>query len=490
MRTSALSVVTMLVSNLLVGCAPVEAPLPTPPILLISLDTFRADRVGVLGNPDGLTPNLDAFAAESTLFEHAYSQACNTKLSHGSMFTSRYPSEQINRAGSNSFGTENPLFPKILNTYGYQTGGFVGGADLAPEFGLSVAFETYQSPKLFGSLYHTVPLALQWLDSRDKTRPYFAFIHGYDTHSNYLRPQPYGFARTLPAVGSLGHDALVNDSNRLLDGRYLSAFPNWLQIYASVVRPRSVTGKAEVNGLFGEQAGAEATEADLAYVRSAYDGAVTYGDTMFGLLMAALAQRGVLDEAMIVVMSDHGEQLGEHGFFWHDFGLEDEESHVPLIIRMPGGKGGGRRVSEVVQLVDLMPTLLEVAGAVAPVGVQGMSLMPAVRGEAFSGHPAAFTESSPLSRMFSARGATGRLTFSGLHPTMTNTADVFEAARIDGPAFTATEGLSGADRETLRSQMQAWLAALRPVARQQAPEIPEALRQSMREHGYFDAGQP
>jgi membrane-anchored protein YejM (alkaline phosphatase superfamily) len=489
MWTSGLSVATSLVFNLLVGCAPVQTPLANPPIILISLDTFRADRMGVLGNPDGLTPNLDAFAAESTLFEHAYSQACNTKLSHGSMFTSRYPSEQINREGTNSFGAENPLYPQILNTYGYQTGAFVGGADLAPEYGLSVAFETYQSPKLFGSLYHTVPLALQWLDNRDKARPYFAFIHGYDTHSNYLRPQPYGFSRMLPAVGSLGHDALVNDSNRIVDGRYLSAFPNWLLAYATVVRPRSATGRIEVQALLGDQTGADVTEADIAYVRAAYDGAVTYGDTMFGLLMAALAQRGVLDEAMIVVMSDHGEELGEHGIFWHDFGLEDEENHVPLMIRMPGGKWGGHRVSEVVELVDLMPTLLEAAGAVAPVGMQGISLMPAVRGEPFAGHPAAFTESSPLSRMFSARGATGRLTFSGLHSSMAYTADVLEAARIDGPAFTATEGLSAAEREGLRTQMQAWLASLRPVVRQQAPEIPEALKQSMREHGYFDAGQ-
>ena len=490
MLNSGLSAATALVFNLLIGCAPVQPQLANPPIILISLDTFRADRLGVLGNPDGLTPNLDAFAAESTLFEHAYSQACNTKLSHGSMFTSRYPSEQSNREGINSFGAENPLYPKILNTYGYQTGAFVGGAELAPEYGLSVAFETYQSPKLFGSLYHTVPLALQWLDSRDKTRPYFAFIHGYDTHSNYLRPQPYGFSRMLPALGTVGHDALVNDSNRIVDGRYLSLFPNWLQAYAAVVRPRSATGKAEVQALLGEPAGVDVTAADIAYVRAAYDGAVTYGDTMFGLLMAALAQRGVLDEAMIVLMSDHGEELGEHGIFWHDFGLEDEESRVPLMIRMPGGKNGGRRVSEVVQLVDVMPTILEVAGTVPPVGMQGMSLMPAVRGEAFAGHPAAFTESSPLSRMFSARGASGRLTFSGLHGTMAYTTDVLEAARIDGPAFTATEGLGAAEREVLRSQMQAWLASLRPVARQQAQEIPEALRQSMKERGYFDAGQP
>lgn len=461
-------------------------PTSTPPLILISLDTFRADRMGVFGNADGLTPNLDAFAAESTVFTRAYSQACNTRLSHSSVFTSRYPSEQQSKGTGSTFGSDNPLFPKILGYYGYQTGAFVGGADLSPELGLDVAFDTYASPKSFGSLYHTVPLALQWLDQRQTSRPYFAFIHGYDTHTTYLKPQPYGFSRTRPAVGTLGHDAAITESNRIVDGRYLPFFPNWLLLYAEVLRPNTEQDRAAAAAVWDMGDGPRVSDADMAYVRGVYDGAVTYADTMFGLLMASLQQRGILDEAVIIVMSDHGEELGEHGIFWHDFGLEDEEDHVPLMIRMPGGAGGGKRVDGVVELVDLMPTFLELAGAKAPEGMQGRSLMPAVRGEAFEGRKAAFTESSKLIRRFSARGSNGRLTYSGLHPTMASLPDVVAAARLDGPGFAATEGADAAAAAALRDEMVAWLKRLNPVDPSDGRELSPELKASMRAHGYFD----
>lgn len=464
------------------------APAGPPSLILVSIDTLRADRLGAYGNKDGLTPNLDAFAGEATLFEHAYSQATQTAPSHGSMFTSRYPAEQTSTGRQTSFGPDNPLLAQVLGVYGYQTGGFVGGADLAPEMGMSAGFDVYTSAHNFGSLYHTAPYALQWIDARDKARPFFAFIHGYDTHSRYLKPPPYGYAHADASQTGVGQDAVRTATERIIDGRMYSDFSALMSSFESILRPRSPSGRKQmlVMALPSREPPPELNEADIALVRGVYDGAVTYADTMFGLLMASLQERGLLDEVVIVVMSDHGEQLGEEGLFGHCCGVADEEDHVPLMVRLPGGEGGGRRISGLVELIDVMPTLVQLAGARPPAGIQGASLVPALNGEPWPGRAAAFTESNETVRMVSARGPKGRLTYTGLAATQALLPDVIEASRLEGPGFTATEGADPAASAELRDGLVGWLRALKPIAQAEAPELSPDLKQSLREHGYWE----
>ena len=164
-----------------------------PSVVVVSLDTLRADRLGCYGDERGLTPNLDRFAAEALLFENAFSQSNNTVQSHASLFTSRYPSELCRLGPAYRLGAGSPpTLAEVLSAYGYQAGAFVAGGHLDPSFGLDAGFQEYAAPAQWGSLYHTWPLALKWLDRVDPARPTFLFLHGYDTHARYVKPTPFG----------------------------------------------------------------------------------------------------------------------------------------------------------------------------------------------------------------------------------------------------------------------------------------------------------
>jgi arylsulfatase A-like enzyme len=451
------------------------------------LDTFRADRVGALGNPNGLTPNIDAFAAESIVFERAWSQAVQTAPSHTSLFTSRYPTEQVGGDEHPFVPPEMPLLPQLLSLYGYQTGAFVGGGDLSRHRGLSPGFEVYESSVNFGSLWHTGPMALGWLQTVDRERPWFLFVHGYDTHSRYIKPTPYGYTYADARATGVGQYAVRTASERIVDGTFYPDFNALMASFRSELHPRSPEARARFAAI--NQVGLEhlaLKEEDAELIRDVYDGAVSYADTMFGLFMASLQDQGVLDEAVIVLLSDHGEQLGEHGLFGHCCEANDEETHVPLIVRLPRGEGGGRRVTGIVELVDVMPTLLEIAGATPPARMQGRSFGAALRGEPFEGRKVAFTQGSEMMRIATARSAAGRLTWSGLSASSPYAADLVAAARVTGPSFVGSETLDVAAREEIRGEMVTWMRGLAPPPGGQHGELPDALKKSLREHGYWN----
>jgi hypothetical protein len=232
----------------------------------------------------------------------------------------------------------------------------------------------------------------------------------------------------------------------------------------------------------------EVNDDDVELIRRVYDGAASYADAMFGLFMADLARAGVLDRAWIVVVGDHGEQLGERGLFGHCCDAGDEETHVPLLVRPPGGTGGARHVGAFVELIDVMPTVLAVAGAAAPAGIHGRSLLPMVEGAEGEPRSWTFSQGSEIMRMVTMRGARGRLSYSGLSASEPLLPDLVEAARIDGPGFSADPSLSTDDRAAMRSAMVAWLRSttIAGAGAGKGEELPESLRKSLREHGYFN----
>ncbi|MES2640024.1 MAG: sulfatase [Myxococcota bacterium] len=460
-----------------------------PPIVLLSMDTFRVDRIGAYGNPNGLTPNLDAFAAEAVVFENVYSQAVQTAPSHTSLFTSRYPSEQIGTNRQPYVPKEMPLLAELLSLYDYQTGAFVGGADLSPWRGLNKGFDTYEASVDFGSFFHTGPMALAWLDKVEQDRPYFLFVHGYDTHSRYLKPPPYGYAHSDARIENEGQNAARSATERLVDGVMYPDFNGLMQSYETELRPRSDAAKANLaKGDGSDDQAVRVTEADVDLIRDVYDGAVSYADTMVGTFLAGLEERGVLDEAVVVILADHGEQLGEHGLFGHCCEARDEEARVPLMVRLPGGEGGGRRVSGLVELVDVMPSLVQLADATPPARIHGRSFAAALRGAPFEGRRFAFTEGSEMMRLVTMRGPEGRLTYTGLSPSAPLLGDLVEAARLDGPAFVVDGDVSDASRAEMRTGMVTWLRSLTPTPTGigSTGEMPEALKKSLREHGYWN----
>jgi hypothetical protein len=219
------------------------------------------------------------------------------------------------------------------------------------------------------------------------------------------------------------------------------------------------------------------TQEDLAQVEGAYNGAVAYADAWFGLMMADLQQRGMLENTVVVVVSDHGEELGESGVYNHRYSLSDSVLQVPLMIRMPGGEGEGRRVRETVALMDVMPTLLKLAGAVVPTEARGSDLLgPRTESLAFS--------EGPL-REISARGAAGRLTFSGVGADSPYLPELLRVADLGGPAFWWSESLPKANVSSMRDALLAWRAGI-SLPRAATSTLSDEQRQRLQEKGYWD----
>ena len=303
-----------------------------PSVILITLDTTRADRMGFLGSKRGLTPNLDALARQSLIFTRAYAQVPLTTPSHATILTGTYPQfSQVVDLGS-ALGKDLPYLPDILQQHGYHTAAFVGSQVLDPRSvgapGFDRGFDSYDagfhSRAPGEDRYHSVERratvvvehAVAWLQ-KQRGAPFFLWVHFYDPHDPYDPPPPF---------------------------------------------------KAK-------------------YASAPYDGEIAYTDSAVGKLIAALRADGIYDRAIIAVAADHGEALGEHGEESHGLFLYDETIHVPLLIKLPGS--AGRRITGRVGLVDVAPTLLAELGVEIPKAMQGTSLVESIQsaGEV-TDHPA------------------------------------------------------------------------------------------------------
>lgn len=426
-------------------------------IVVVSLDTLRADRLGAYGSDRGLTPNLDRFASEAVIFDLAFAQANETLFSHASLFTSRYPSELDRLDAAFRLPNATPTLASLFAGAGWATGAFVAGGHLSSAFGLGVGFSTYDDRESWGSLRDTGRHALDWLDARGD-EPFFAFIHGYDTHDRYLKPPPFGYL-VADAAYSGPAAALVRTpgaTSRVVAG-FASADPDGLHLL-SLIHPRFEAGRA-IAAI--DPAAVPLDEADLAHVAGVYDGSVAWADAAFGLLMAGLESRDLLDRVAIVVVSDHGEELGEEeGCFNHRFSLSDATLRVPLLVRLPGGRGGGRRATGLAELTDVAPTLWELAGIAAPNGAAGRSLVPVLRGAAATGRDFAFSEGAL--RLLSVRSADARLVAEGLSIDNPLAPGLLAAAPLDGVSLSLAGPESEADR--LRGALVAQLGALELAA--------------------------
>jgi arylsulfatase A-like enzyme len=301
---------------LLTAAALAAAP---PNIILITVDTTRADRMGFLGSTLGLTPNLDKLASDSVVFTRAYAQAPLTAPSHATILTGTYPQFHLVNDFGVKLGEHLPYAPAILQAHGYRTAAFVGAMALDPELlapGFDRGFDTYDAGFVHSTpgadRYHSIERragdvvehALAWLTEHPKG-PFFLWVHVYDAHDPYDPPEPY-------------------------KSKYASA---------------------------------------------PYDGEIAYEDSALGKFLSELRTRGLYDGAVIALMADHGEALGDHGEDTHGFFLYDETIHVPLVIKLPGKASAGKRIETRAGLVDVLPTILQAVGIDIPSEVQGESLL-------------------------------------------------------------------------------------------------------------------
>jgi arylsulfatase A-like enzyme len=324
------------------GRAAIAAVPPTRPnILLVSIDSLRRDHVHAYGYPRETTPALDRLARDGVLFEQAVSSSSWTLPAHMSLFTAMPPRQHGVTKAHLQLAREIPTLPRVLQDAGYATAGFVSCPLLAGGVGFAQGFDHYDDHSVPQNRRHaadrgvTSPTLLaitsDWLATWDRAgriRPFFVFLHLWDVHYDYAPPPPY---------------------DRMFDPDYDGA----------------VTG----DGFMANpdvHAGMDAR--DLAHVVALYDGEIRYTDDHLGRLLDRLAAIGVLDDTIVAVTSDHGDEFFEHGGKGHGLTVYDELVRVPLVVRWPRRIGPGMRVREQVRHVDVAPTLLGLAGVAPPPG--------------------------------------------------------------------------------------------------------------------------
>ena len=324
-------------------------------VLILAIDTLRADRVGCYGRAPSITPNIDRLAAGAIVFESHYAPASWSLPCYSSLFTGALPSRHGVLDQNQRLPDRLYTLAEVLGVYGYRAAGFVGGSHLTGVFNLKQGFEVWEDEPNFGSFYHSVPRALAWLDELAADEPFLLMVHGYDCHTPYFVPNALGEIFD-PAYGGPVHDLDLLDFTRLhqiRDGRY---YPE-----------RKVPVSADPRRLPIEGRAIELDARDIDHIRSHYDAAVWYVDLWIGILLDGLRERGLYDDTLIVLIGDHGEDLMEHGFFFHRNALYRHNIHTPLILKPPRGRWAGRRVASAVSTVDVMPTLLGLVDAEAPV---------------------------------------------------------------------------------------------------------------------------
>jgi arylsulfatase A-like enzyme len=329
-----------------------------PNVLLITIDALRADAVGYASKDAPPTPEIDQLAARGVAFSAAFAQSPWTLPSFAAMMTSRYPSEvgvalvrdasgHAKPGKSHPLTTAAPTLAELLRDAGYSTAAHVSNVNLAEDYGITrgIVDHTHYSDKgdPFSELVdaeHITGEAIRWLERHSEER-FFLWVHYMDVH------EPYG----APGSGAPTGD----------DWYALEDIPG--------DKTASSAAKLEAMGT----------------MRELYRDGVTYCDRWVGELVRSLDALDVADRTIIVFTADHGEEFREHEFWGrrrrgHGRSLNDEVLRVPFVIAFDDGRQAGRRVSEPIRLLDVMPTLLEMAGVEPPADLRGRSLMPLVNG--------------------------------------------------------------------------------------------------------------
>jgi len=325
-----------------------------PSVILISVDTLRADRLSVYGYGRRTSPALERLASSALVFDHFYYSGGGTLPSHMTMMTSLNPATHgIHPGSGKSLEPERLTLAEVLREKGYRTAAYTDGGWMAAKFGFDQGFDVFDESN--HGLRKSLPKAKAWLD-RQLERPAFLFLHTYDVHSKWEK-LPYD----CPGETEL---AFVESETRTFDGcrgdYCASRLLSWLN--------------GEITA--GRQATFDTiSEAESRFVSTLYDGCIRYVDGELEGLFDHLKATRRYDDSLIVVTSDHGEEFGEHGLWLHDQGGYEELSHIPLLIKLPGGRLAGTRVDAMGAMVDLMPTILHAVRMMVPEQAQGRNLL-------------------------------------------------------------------------------------------------------------------
>ncbi|MBU0753790.1 MAG: sulfatase-like hydrolase/transferase [Planctomycetes bacterium] len=311
---------------------------PGSNVILISIDTLRADHLGCYGHEKNTSPNIDLFAADSVLFETCIAQASSTLPSHASIFTSLIVDHHGALGPTFLLSEDNLTLAEILKDEGYQTVSFNGGGKVSADYGLDQGFDHYETT--FGDrFYSQAKKAWDWLRDHSSEK-FFMFLHSYEPHLAYKPEKRF--------------------AELFLDG-YEGALPNTIT--------REIAQDVNAGKL-------QLSVQDGAHIRNMYDADIRSMDYAFYLLLMAIGELELYEDTLIIFTSDHGEEFGEHGKqATHGNSLYDELLQVPLLIKLPRSKLKGRRVEKLVRSIDIVPTILDVLDIEAPPALEGVSLI-------------------------------------------------------------------------------------------------------------------
>jgi arylsulfatase A-like enzyme len=334
---------------------------PPRNLVLISIDTLRADHLGVAGHPYVKTPHIDGLAGEAIRFQRMVAPVPTTLASHTSMMTGTYPHTHGVPSNGHRVAEENHMLAEILAEAGFATSAVIGGYPLGSQTRFDQGFDAFtRVPDAAANSEQVSDAALDWLDGREDRR-FFLFVHYWDVHWPYTPPPPYDRMYRRDPSGITG-------------------------LKSDIVEVRRALRR-------GDAAAAEQSDV----LSRLYAGEVSWVDAQVGRLLAGLRERSLSDTSLIVVTSDHGEAMGAHAAeYWnHGYTVYDEVVRVPLLLRLPDAQGGGRVEDWRLSNVDLMPTLLELLGLPLPSGLDGESFAgPLLGRQAWIGRGAVYSQAT------------------------------------------------------------------------------------------------
>jgi len=330
--------VVLLVAALASFAAPGCSRAPQRNVVLIVIDTLRADALGVYGQAQPLSPAIDALAASGQVFENHISHGSQTVPATLSLHLSQLPAEHgFSHRSIQHFLDTRPVYPdrftflaEVFRDAGRATAGFVANPYLGAENGFDQGFETFSSTQGDGAAI--TGSAVRWLEqwSTKRERPFFLYLHTMDVHQPYQPPAPE--------------------------------------------RARFAPGEARIQ-LSGNRRLPFVDPGDLAYTRALYTACVAHADAQVGELVRRLDELRLREDTIVVLTADHGEEFGEHGGVGHGTTVYGELVRVPLVISAPGVLEPGRRIDHLSQHVDLAPTILRLAGVSVPGAFRGTSVL-------------------------------------------------------------------------------------------------------------------
>lgn len=339
------------------GSAPATG---APNLLLISIDTLRADHLSLYGYERDTSPYLDRFAEDAVVFDQYVHNGGFTLPVHMSLMTSLTPGvHNVLDDNNHRLESDRTTLAEQLQATGFRTAAFTDGGWLKANWGFGQGFESFDDSdgKRFKSI---IPLATDWLDENGDSR-FFLFLHTYDVHTQWQTRQPYSCSPPFPNTYTTGYSGSFDGC---FHGKCATNLLVWINKQIWTDR------NFQLENVIDSEA--------LEWLIALYDGCINYVDEQLGFLFDHLRQLGIYDNTMIIVLSDHGEEFLDHGLLIHQNKPYEEMLRVPLAIKFPHSRFAGTRVSSLAAVIDVMPTILDAFDL--PIGSEtmGVSLMPSI----------------------------------------------------------------------------------------------------------------